>query len=132
MKQQGISLLELLIVLSIVGILFAYALPNYSQHLVQERRLVAATSLMKLAGHLETYFAEHNTYEGANFSSLQLPEFVADNNYHLVLASSAEHYKITAIPQGEQARHDGLCGGLTMNSKGVKMITGYGTLNQCW
>lgn len=133
MKQQGLNLLELLIVLSIIGGLLAFAIPNYINHLTHTRRLAAETGLMKLAGHMEAFFAEHNTYEGANFASLNVPEFTAEKHYRLVIqAATQTQFKLAAIPQDVQARHDVRCGMLVLNSKGEKRIGGYGNLNECW
>ncbi|HSW70560.1 MAG TPA: type IV pilin protein, partial [Gammaproteobacteria bacterium] len=65
MKSQGFHLIELLIVLSIACVLLAYALPNYSKHLIQARRLQAQTALLALASQMEAYFVEHQSYQGA-------------------------------------------------------------------
>ncbi len=133
MKQQGFNLIELLIVLSITGVLLAYAIPSYNDHLTRTRRLMAETALMKMAGHMEAYFAEHNSYEGANFNSLNLPEQVAENHYRLVIQeASASQFKLAALPQEIQARNDARCGSLILNSHGEKHIGGYGNLNECW
>jgi type IV pilus assembly protein PilE len=132
-EQQGLNLLELLIVLSIVGTLLAVAIPQYINHLTHTRRLTAETSLMKLAGHMEAFFAEHNTYEGANLNNLKIPEFIAENNYHLVIEKETPtEFKLAAIPQDIQARNDAHCGILLLNSRGEKRIGGYGNLNECW
>jgi len=133
MKQQGFSLLEMLIVLCIMGILIAFAIPNFTHHFTQQRRLAAETALMQLAGYLEAYYAEHNTYEGADFNTLKLPEFVANNNYRLLIQTvDKTQFKLAAIPQNQQASHDALCGSLLLNSRGEKHNTGYGNLNECW
>ncbi len=133
MNQKGFSLVELLMALSIIGIILAYAIPNYTAHLTHARRLTAETALMNLAGHMEAYFAEHNTYEGATFSTLKVPAFIAEHYYRLVIQSATgSRFKLAAIPQDFQARHDVRCGSLVLNSEGVKRVTGYGRLNECW
>lgn len=133
MKQQGFNLIELLIVLSITGLLLACAIPSYIDHLTRTRRLSAETALMKMAGHMEAYFAEHNSYEGANLDSLNLPEQVADNHYQLVIQeATASRFKLAALPQEIQARNDTRCGILMLNSQGEKQISGPGNLNECW
>jgi type IV pilus assembly protein PilE len=133
MKQRGFNLIELMIVLSIVGVLLAYAIPSYIDHLTRTRRLTAETALMKMAGHMETYFAEHNSYEGATFDSLQLQEFVAENHYRLIIQeATTAHFKIAAQPQDIQAKNDARCGSLVLYSSGEKHIGGYGNLNECW
>ena len=133
MKQQGFNLIELMIVLSIVGVLLAYAIPSYIDHLTRTRRLVAETALMRTAGHLEAYFAEHHSYEGASLEGLKLPESVADNHYRVVIqVATATRFKLAALPQEIQARNDARCGSLILNSRGEKRISGYGNLNECW
>ena len=133
MKQQGFNLIELMIVLSIVGVLLAYAIPSYIDHLTRTRRLAAETELMRTAGHLEAYFAEHHSYEGASLEGLKLPESVADNHYRVVIqVATATRFKLAALPQEIQARNDARCGSLILNSRGEKRISGYGNLNECW
>jgi len=62
---NGFSLLELMITLTIIGILTAFCLPVYSQHIIEARRLEAKIALEKLAATLENYFIAHNSYQGA-------------------------------------------------------------------
>ena len=133
MKQQGFHLIELLIVLSIVGILLAYALPNYNAHLTHTRRLIAETALMKLASYMEAYFAKYNTYEGANMARFKIPEFIANNHYQLVIqAATVSQFTLAAIPQENQAPYDTRCGSLWLNSQGEKGMSGNGVLSECW
>src|SRR5438552_858254 len=111
MKHFGFNLIELLLVLSIIGILLAIAVPNYSHHLVQERRLAAETELLRLAGLMEAFYTQYNTYEGATFAQLEASESIAQNNYRLVIQSqSATGFELAAIPQNQQAERDARCG----------------------
>ncbi len=131
MKQAGFHLIELLIVLSIIGILLGYALPNYSAHLITAERLIAKTALLQLAGNMEAYFTEHNTYEGANFNTLKSSELVAKNHYRLVIQTlRPSYFKLAAIPQENQ--QDTQCSSLLLDSRGEKQSSGWGKLEDCW
>ncbi len=66
-REQGFTLIELMIVVIIVGVLAAVAIPMYQ--VVPERSMgteaSAALGLVKDA--MRTYYAEHRTYANANF-----------------------------------------------------------------
>ncbi len=129
MKSRGFHLIELLIVLCLIAILFSFTIPNYSEHLANTRRLIAKTALMKLAGQMEAYFIEHNSYQGADFKQLNLPEWAADKHYQLFIqAATASQFVLAAVPTQLDAR----CGTLMLNSRGEKRISGPGKLEECW
>lgn len=134
MKQIiGFSLFELLIALAIIGILASISIPLYSQHLIHEKRIEAAMTLSKLAVALEQYYTIHNTYKDASLSALGFPEKIADNRYSLKIASATDSdFNLAAQPLAEQADKDTICGTLTLNSLGVKSMTGSGKLADCW
>ncbi len=64
-KQNGFTLVELMIVIAIIGILTALAFPSYQGHLKTSRRADAKSALMGLANAMERHFTENNSYVGA-------------------------------------------------------------------
>ena len=62
MFPRGITLLELLVVLVVVGILAALALPAYRQHALRVNRAEAMTALLQLQSAEEAYYLRHGTY----------------------------------------------------------------------
>lgn len=125
--MKGFSLIELLIVLSIIGILSAFCIPLYSQYVVTENRYAAVITLNKLAAALENYFTLHDTYQDANLNSLGFTD--SDGRYQLVISQTTEKdYRIEARP----IQTDSVCGTLSLNSSGEKAISGSGKVNECW
>ncbi len=61
-RVAGFSLLELLVVLAIMAILTALALPAYQQALTRGRRVEAQATLWQLLQQEERYFTQTNVY----------------------------------------------------------------------
>ncbi|MYM26153.1 prepilin-type N-terminal cleavage/methylation domain-containing protein [Duganella sp. FT135W] len=62
MKRAGFSMIELLVVMVIVMILMAFAMPAYQQHVVRTRRSEAQSALLKLMMQQERFHSQHNSY----------------------------------------------------------------------
>jgi len=61
-SKKGITLIELLIVIIIVGILAAIAIPMYTGYMQRARRADAKTALEQLRASQEMFRAERGTY----------------------------------------------------------------------
>ncbi len=132
-KIVGFSLLELMIVISIVGILTAIAIPNYSQYIVREKRFEAQAMLLRLSSALENFYTQNNTYVGASLEKLDIPATCANNQYQLAITSvTGNNFLIIANPLGQQTKRDRLCGALTLNASNQEGITGAGDIRSCW
>jgi len=132
-KSNGFNLIELLITLSIISILMAMSYPLYQHHFIEERRLEAAHALMQLSLAMEKYQFENNTYVGATLNQLKMEEYIAKNNYRLmILKATSEDYLLAALPLGTQALEDNDCGTLQLNSRGEKSVTGINKAEACW
>jgi type IV pilus assembly protein PilE len=59
---RGFTLIELMIVVVIVGVLSAIALPSYRSHIVRSARIAAQGDLLELAGLQEKIFLNSNSY----------------------------------------------------------------------
>ena len=101
--QKGFTLIELLIVVVIIGILAAIAIPKFSA--TREKAYFAAmkSDLKNLASQQEIYYADEYTYSN---SSTNLG-FVQSEAVHVGIAASvsgwsatATHEALTATTQG--------------------------------
>lgn len=68
MRQKGFTLVELMIVVIIVGILAAVAIPMYTEATEKARATECVAALGTIRSALRNYYAEHITYVNANFT----------------------------------------------------------------
>ncbi len=61
-KRSGFTLIELLIVVAIIGILAAIAVPNFLEAQVRAKVARSQADMRTIATGLETYYVDHNMY----------------------------------------------------------------------
>ncbi len=64
MKQNGFTLIELMVVVAIIAILAAIAYPSYSDYVIRGRIQEATSGLAEMRLRVEQYFADNRTYVG--------------------------------------------------------------------
>jgi type IV pilus assembly protein PilE len=127
--SKGVTLLELMIVVAVVGILASIAYPSYEDYTTRAKRSDAKVALFNVANKMEKYLYDNNNYNGATLSGLNMSSYSPDRNYLLSLpVISTSSYTITATPTGTFA--DAKCGALSLNQSGLKTAVGDNEI--CW
>lgn len=130
--------MELMIAVTIIGIIVAVAVPSYNSHMLNTRRTAATACVMEMAQFLERVYTTSMNY-GLNAGvATTLPDTSCRNDlanfYTLSLVTTPQTFTVTATPISAQAK-DTKCGILTLNQAGNRTAAGSGTaakVRECW
>ena len=138
-RQRGVTLLELMAVVTILAILASVAVPTYRRYLIRTQRSEAKIALLQLQTAQEKFYMQNNSFtdnvSDASPDGLGLPATTETGKYtvEVVLADDGQTYEATAAPRtGGGQTDDEECASFTINQRGTKSVSGTSDVQRCW
>lgn len=130
-KQSGFTLIELMIVVAIVAILAAIALPSYQDYLIRSRIPDATSNLGAKRARVETYYDNNRTYVGA-------PDCTADSttskyfDFDCNPAATANTYTLRAVGKSSMTGFTYTVNESNARATTVTGVSGWTGNTTCW
>lgn len=138
-NSRGVTLMELLVVIVILGVLASIAVPTYRRYLVRTQRTEAKVALLQLQTAQEKFYMQNNAFtdniSDASPSGLGLLKTTESSKYDISvdLADDAQTYTATASPHtGGGQEDDKDCKSFTITERGTRGVTGSSGVKTCW
>lgn len=138
-SARGFSLMELVIVIAVIGLLAAIAIPNYSEYVKRGHRTAVRGALLDTAQWLERVRTEHSSYaaRGATLPVGAQSPRSGTAVYTLALdpAPTATTYRLVATPVAGGPMGTDDCGVFTIDQSGATSAGGESSgprFERCW
>lgn len=118
-KQRGVTLIELMIVVALIGVLAGIAVPAYNDYVIRGKLVDATAQLADARVKIEQFFQDNRTYDGCpNPPESKYFTFVCNDP-----APTATTYTLTATNKANQGL--GVAGDytFTINQANAKATT---------
>jgi len=131
---RGFTLIEVMIVVAVIAILMAIAVPSYQSYVMRAQRANAKAALLQAAQWMERTATAQGKYETTLAAGLSAVE---GDRYTVVLSNAtATTYKLTATRKNPGANANDKCGDFTLTEAGVRGLTGTPaptlSVTECW
>lgn len=120
-KQNGFTLIELMVTVAIVGMLASIAYPSYTSYIIKGNRSAAQAQMLDIANRQQQFLLANRAFASTttlNSSGYMLPSTLTGKYTHAVDVGTGTvpSFTITFTATGNQTSD----GNITLNSDGVK------------
>lgn len=142
--MRGVTLMELLVVVAVIGILAAIGIPSYRRYLIRSQRSAAKIALLQLQTAQEKFYLQNNIYTDdittASPTGLGLLGVSEASKYEITVAlqpdangTAAQGFVATATPTTDGGQADDTeCGNFTIDERGTRGVSGGAGPQLCW
>ena len=129
--QRGLSLIELLLVVTVVGMLAGIAYPSYSDQVRRAARAEAIGMLQDSALRLERHYSRAGQYADSEAAVTPLP--LGSRYYSLAAERGEQSFRLIARRLPGALMEQDRCGDFSLDQVGVQGNLGAnGDTSECW
>ena len=132
--SQGITLIELMIVVVVVSIMGIIAVPSYRDYMQRAQRVDATSTLLRVAANQERFYLQNNTYTNNLVAVGVDATGVTDKGLYQIdiPVANALTFTVRAVPAGGSPMNaDDDCQTFTLTAQGVRN-TAPSPVDDCW
>lgn len=143
-RQAGVTLIELMVVIIVLGVLVGMGTPMYRQYIERAHRVDATTALMRLSANQERFYLQNNRYAGGDELADAMPDGLGiggtENGYYTLSITDDEDLAVgytanaTVTAGGDQAS-DMDCWVFSIDQQGLRSAVDHGgddNTAECW